>query len=183
LVIIPIGIFFAAFGKRLGMLWFRIHVFVQAFGIVVISCAFIVIIERMGEFVASTGQTHFRVAHGRLGLAIFIIAIIQPFLGALADALFNPDRKFPGIPDIIHRVFGYGLIILATVNIYLGLARYAYNTGASIETVIYVLFSIWVGFIGVTYAAFAILKLVLPADINYLDGHKKSEGTEMKSAA
>jgi len=171
-----------SFWKRLGMLWFRIHVFVQAFGIVLISCAFITIIERQAQFIASSGSTHFRVAHGRLGLAIFIIAIIQPFVGALADALFNPDRKYPGIPDIIHRVLGYGLFILAATNIYLGFQRYSNNSLPPVGDAVYIIYSLWFGFVVLTYVAFLILKFTLPESINYLDGHKKSkDGTEMNN--
>jgi len=181
MVIIPIGIFFAAFGKRLGMLWFRIHVFVQSLGIVIISCAFITIIERQAQFIAaSRPSTHFRVVHGRFGLGIFIICIIQPFLGALADALFNPERKYPGIPDIIHRAFGYGLFILAIANIYLGFQRFTANVGYEVGDTVYALYSLWFGFVIVIYAAFTILKYVLPENINYFNGHKKENSTEMK---
>jgi len=68
-----------------------------------------------------------------------VIGSLQPFLGQLADFMFKPDReKAPIFPDLIHAFFGWICVVLAVVNIFLGIQLYESSA------TVWILYIIWV---------------------------------------
>jgi hypothetical protein len=142
LVFFPLGIFLPAFFKWIGGSWFRIHVVNQVLTVLLVYSSFIVIIE----WTASQQLSHFRAPHQRLGLSIVIIMTITPFFGMLADFMYDPKRKrVPVFPDMVHCFFGYSTIILAWVNVYLGLHK------INADAVWWVLVAVWMGLVAVAF--------------------------------
>jgi len=149
MVFFPFGILAAGhlkFSKR----WFEIHIILQVIGFTMVCVAFTIAVQ----FTQEEGNKHFRATHMRLGLACFIAIFVQMLLGIVSHFMFNPDRKRPPIfPDLTHWFFGYAILVLSFVTIYFGL----YEIQAS--RTIYILLSVWLGFIVVLGLVLTILRI------------------------
>jgi len=98
--------------------WFHIHRALALFAVLLSFIGFVIILTWVQDY-------HFRLAHSKLGLFMIIISFINPILGVLADVMVNPSREHtPVFPDLLHWIFGWSLVILGVVNVYLGLSRY-----------------------------------------------------------
>ncbi len=85
----------------------------------------------------------------------------------LADMMFKPDRKRrPIFPDYTHWLFGYAVIILAWITIYLGLDKIG-DTAAWVWTLV----SVWMGLVVLTYLILTILRLMKKGE----DDHSKKK--------
>jgi len=79
------GAFFARYLKVLTTAWFKIHVALQTVGVAVVLTAFIIIFIARGGFILG--------AHQVIGTIIFGLVMAQPFIGLIADRLFDPNRS------------------------------------------------------------------------------------------
>jgi uncharacterized membrane protein YhaH (DUF805 family) len=134
------GSFFARYLKVLTTAWFKIHVALQTVGVAVVLAAFIIIfVSRGGVFTMG--------AHQVIGTIIFALTMAQPFIGLIADRLFDPSRSKVPAQDQIHWWVGRLLLVLAIVNIFLGIDRLFINsTGA------YIMYGLFAGWTGLTVA-------------------------------
>lgn len=149
-IFIPIGVFLAAFGKGLGVWWFRLHVFCQVTAFLLTISAFGVIIG----YVQNQGSNHFSEAHSVIGLIIVILVCLTPILGIIADKKWNPERKStPIFPDLTHWFVSYTAIILAFIAFFLGLAL------ASAANFLYILVGIWVAIVCVLYLVLTVKRV------------------------
>jgi hypothetical protein len=150
-VLFPIGIFIAAYLKPIGVWWFRLHVLIQIIAILVAYAGFITIVQ----WTSKQQLEHFRATHQRLGLTIIILVTITPFLGMLADMLWKPDRKGrPLFPDYTHWLFGYVTVLLAWINVYLGLKKIG-----DTDAWVWALVSVWMGLVFLLYLIFMFIRL------------------------
>eukprot|EP01097_Dermamoeba_algensis_P001528 TRINITY_DN1576_c0_g1_i1.p1 TRINITY_DN1576_c0_g1~~TRINITY_DN1576_c0_g1_i1.p1 ORF type:complete len:469 (+),score=121.17 TRINITY_DN1576_c0_g1_i1:359-1765(+) len=117
-VLVPLAAAIARFMKKtIGVWWFRLHIILMLLALAVIIAGFGIIVNESRE--------HFETSHARLGLATFILAMIQPIVGFIADRMFDPNRdKTPFFPDILHWIFGWSALVMALVNIWLGIDLY-----------------------------------------------------------
>jgi sorbitol-specific phosphotransferase system component IIBC len=74
-------------------------------------------------------------------LVVFILAILQVFLGVVIDKLFEPGREAIPIQDIVHWWLGRLIFLLALVNIFIGLVYYT-STSFVIAFVVWCVFVI-----------------------------------------
>eukprot|EP01098_Paradermamoeba_levis_P008219 TRINITY_DN3408_c0_g1_i1.p1 TRINITY_DN3408_c0_g1~~TRINITY_DN3408_c0_g1_i1.p1 ORF type:complete len:550 (-),score=155.41 TRINITY_DN3408_c0_g1_i1:90-1739(-) len=117
-ILVPIGSLIArAMKKSMGVWWFRIHIVLMVLAAALTIAGFGIIVDYK--------SSHFNNVHSRLGLAVFILAMIQPFIGVLADFMFDADRtKTPIFPDMVHWIIGWSTLILAFTNFWLGIDIY-----------------------------------------------------------
>jgi len=116
--LISIGGLVARFFKSKGAWWFKVHIFCQMTGVILMVAAFVMAIM----FTDVLNNPHFAASHQKAGLAVVILGLINPVLGSLADFLYKPDRKFtPIFPDLAHWFLGHLLIIGSFIVLFLGL--------------------------------------------------------------
>lgn len=114
------GIYVARYMKGVTTKWFVIHVVYQSIGVAVILTGFIIIYVALGAQVIGV--------HHLFGLVVFILTELQPFIGLLADRLFDPKRKkVPVFPDQVHWWVGRIAMLLAAVTIFLGINQFIPN--------------------------------------------------------
>ncbi|EGF84250.1 hypothetical protein BATDEDRAFT_22118 [Batrachochytrium dendrobatidis JAM81] len=113
-----IGIFIARYMKdRLGVWWFRLHVFFMFFvtGLLTIAAIILVVLYKT--------PPHFTNGfHRSFGLAIAIVMIIQIILGVICDRMFSPNRTSIPIWDKLHWIFGRSLAVAGMINIITGMS-------------------------------------------------------------
>ncbi|HEV7382450.1 MAG TPA: cytochrome b561 domain-containing protein [Dyadobacter sp.] len=127
------GSFFSRYLKIVTTAWFKIHVALQTVGVALVLAGFIIIFIAQGGF--NLG------AHQVIGIIIFGLTMAQPFIGLIADRLFDPSRSKVPAQDQIHWWVGRFLLIIAVVNIFLGIDRmFPISNGAYI---LYALFAAW----------------------------------------
>ncbi|KAI9172973.1 hypothetical protein H9P43_007104 [Blastocladiella emersonii ATCC 22665] len=139
-----IGILIARFGKhRFGARWFPLHR--GLFGVAILFT--------IGGFLAAvltTDSDHFDSTHGKLGLAVTIVAVGQIVLGFVIDKMFDPDRAGIPLRDKAHWLAGYFLAVAAPVNVYLGHNANGSDSGlVALNIVVFGLFVILFGFLQV----------------------------------
>ncbi|KAJ3109864.1 hypothetical protein HDU97_000094 [Phlyctochytrium planicorne] len=141
------GIFVARYLKdRLGIWWFRLHVFLMA-GV----CGGLTIAGFLIKLLTKT-PPHFKSPHEIIGLTIIVSLFVQSILGVVSDRLWSPDR--PDVPwwDKLHWWFGRLSFLLALANLFVGLDRYNYITSPSTEDggvgkasqAIFIVLGIWI---------------------------------------
>lgn len=134
-----IGIFVARYLKNImGVWWYRVHV-AMLLGVtgVFSLISFILIVVNVEE-------PHFDGTHQKMGLTIFILMFLQFALGFVSNALWTPERKAVPWWDMVHWYFGRSLLILAVVNMFLGMMEYTEATGESI-TGLRIGYWVWIG--------------------------------------
>jgi len=132
---IPLASLLARNFKWIGHSWFEIHRLLQTIAIMMMISAFALAVVMVNR----DSEAHFHGKHQIIGLVLFLIGCLQPFIGQLANFMFDPNRqKTPIFPDRIHGILGWGGIFLAVANIFLGIKLY----GSS--SVVWILYIIWV---------------------------------------
>ncbi|KAL2913505.1 hypothetical protein HK105_206965 [Polyrhizophydium stewartii] len=113
------GIFIARYLKfALGVWWFRLHVFFLFVGTGLLTIAGIVLIYLY------KAPPHLENPHEILGFTVGIAMLLQIILGVVSDRLFDPKRTSTPIQDILHWWMGRIVVVLAIVNLFLGLNLY-----------------------------------------------------------
>ncbi|KNC46471.1 uncharacterized protein AMSG_12462 [Thecamonas trahens ATCC 50062] len=117
-VLIPVGIVVARFLKdKLGVWWFRVHRFTQWMAVLATFAAFGMAIWFTNEDFKGENKSH-----KLIGLAVVLVAFLEPVLGELSNLMWSPDRSgTPWFPDKIHWWVGRGLTLLAMINCFLGM--------------------------------------------------------------
>ncbi len=130
-VLAPAGVFLARFAKRVPpssgprAFWFVSHYMVQSAALAAAAAGLCLAVA------FSWGGAHFDSAHGKLGLAVFVAAALQP-----VNAFLRPLRGKPGSPyttarllwEILHKGTGYATLAAAAAAIVLGLQAYGAPT-------------------------------------------------------
>jgi len=148
-VLVPLSSWLARHWKKFSW-WFHVHRIINSIAIICVGVAFILICD--------VTIKHFSTAHMIIGLIIVISVFIQPFIGLVADRLYarwmdrNPGKDFrpftPIWPDKIHWIVGWGTLLLALINILLGILLY--DPTATSVIVIYIVYGcIIIGFLSV----------------------------------
>lgn len=150
LLLVPMGIFWAHFGRKLvsgwvnghmsGMLLIAIFPFLTAF-----LCAYFAVTP-----------DNFQSDHTKIGLTIFLLIWIQIFLGLINHTIHLYRIKKNIIPQIrpwhnyIHLWLGQIVAILGICNIPIGLKLY----GA--PTIFYILYAVWIFILICTFIVFEV---------------------------
>eukprot|EP01113_Clastostelium_recurvatum_P035337 TRINITY_DN4912_c0_g1_i1.p1 TRINITY_DN4912_c0_g1~~TRINITY_DN4912_c0_g1_i1.p1 ORF type:complete len:432 (-),score=53.79 TRINITY_DN4912_c0_g1_i1:23-1318(-) len=133
-LLVPQATFIAAYMKAIGHWWYRLHMGIQVIVILGTSLAFFSIVSVM------MGGRQFHSVHHLFGLFIFILVLIQGFLGWLANRRWDPSRtKVPLFPDQLHWWLGRTLELSGYINIFLG-----FNQIGIKQASVYVLMALWV---------------------------------------
>jgi uncharacterized membrane protein YhaH (DUF805 family) len=82
---------------------------------------------RVVLIVAVTVNDHFENAHQVIGLIIFIFAVLQTILGVVINHLFDANRSTLPWHDQLHWWLGRLVMLLAVINIFLGIELYGEN--------------------------------------------------------
>jgi len=132
------GIFVARYLRHRVQFWFPLHVFIQTIAIIAACCAF-----GIGIYLV---HDHFATLHGKFGYFIVTASILTGALGIIADRMYVENRtKTPFFPDKLHWWVSRIVVLLAYVNIILGILDFwGYN-----PSFIYV-FAIYLVLIAVT---------------------------------
>ncbi|XP_028399643.1 uncharacterized protein LOC114523035 isoform X2 [Dendronephthya gigantea] len=134
-LLLQLGMFFARYFRQRDPWWFKMHRALQVSGLIVSIFGF-------AFAVVSVPFSHFMFAHGGIGLLIMIIGLLQPL-----NAFFRPHKTDPKtlkrmIWEIYHINAGRVALILALINISLGvfLAVVPYTAWV----VWFIMFAVWV---------------------------------------
>ena len=118
-LLFPVGILFSRFGReclKTNGRWFKLHRAVQSLGLVATCVALIVMIA----YHHGTDEDHFSTTHGKVGLALMIVAVCQPL-----NALLRPHPKPKTTPrlvwEVVHKTCGYASVVIAAWNAFGGL--------------------------------------------------------------
>jgi len=151
--IVPWAAFVARFFKRFKV-WFPTHWVSMSLAMITATTGFIIILTYSTQ--------HFSDTHKIIGLIVMIFGICQPFIGTLADRLFNPSRtKTPIFPDKVHWFIGWGVMALALVNIALGINEYAIKTSTTYNGLLIAYCIIW-SIITLFIIIYAVIKCISP---------------------
>lgn len=110
---------FSRFGRsclKMNARWFKLHRVVQSLGLVLTCVALIIMIIDHHN----TGTDHFSTTHGKVGLALMIVAVCQP-LNAFLRPHPKPKSTFRLMWEVIHKTFGYSAVVIAAWNAFGGL--------------------------------------------------------------
>jgi len=166
-----VGIFIARYLKtEMKFWWFYIHIILQVIASGLTIAGFILIVY----YYQSHGLKHFDGFHQILGLIVVIVAVGQPFIGWLADKLFDKNRtQVPWFPDKIHWYVGAFLAVFGIINVWIGLSLYCASTTAI--TFFCVAFLV----ITITYLVHEIMSWLLPWG-DFLRSHSHLDGVPVK---
>eukprot|EP00002_Diphylleia_rotans_P031909 TRINITY_DN6655_c0_g1_i2.p1 TRINITY_DN6655_c0_g1~~TRINITY_DN6655_c0_g1_i2.p1 ORF type:complete len:929 (-),score=140.21 TRINITY_DN6655_c0_g1_i2:146-2932(-) len=124
--------------------WLHYHSWLQITAVVFCIISFITIVSEIED----SSHAHFDNPHSILGLIVFILSLIQPALGFLADYAWEARRtQKPIFPDIIHHLLGRALVILTFISMCLGLEEI--NADVSVKACFYI-----ACFCGASYIAY-----------------------------
>ncbi|TPX73464.1 hypothetical protein CcCBS67573_g05267 [Chytriomyces confervae] len=138
-VLPPIAIFVARYLKaRLGHAWYLTHMGLMLFGVSACIITALVCVEVN----LAPGKTRFiTTPHGIIGVVLcFAIYPMQVALGFISNALFSAERHSVPWWDQAHWWLGRSAVLLAVVNVHLGLMLYEASA---------VIVGLYWGFIGV----------------------------------
>jgi hypothetical protein len=90
-------------------------------------------------------------SHGILGIVVcFVLLPLQLILGFVCNALYSPERLAVPFQDHAHAWIGRSLVVLAVVNITLGILLYNPANATALVVGCWVVFAVLVGgFVGV----------------------------------
>ncbi|KAJ3406737.1 hypothetical protein HDU80_010566 [Chytriomyces hyalinus] len=127
-VLPPIAIFVARYLKfRLGHVWYLTHTGIMLFGVSACIATALVCVEVN----LAPGKTPFiTTPHGILGATLcFAIYPMQVVFGFMSNALFNAERECVPWWDRMHWWVGRVAVVLAVVNVQLGLTLFEASSG------------------------------------------------------
>lgn len=118
--LLPVGVLIARFRPGAGATWFQAHRVTQFVGLVAVIVAFVLILKAY----QASGKENFNSDHARIGLAAVVLGLLQPF-----NAFIRPSAASSGFKrtqaralwEVVHKGAGYVAILLAWLNIVLGL--------------------------------------------------------------
>ncbi|PWN32341.1 uncharacterized protein FA14DRAFT_87433 [Meira miltonrushii] len=139
-LLFPIGILLARYGRTF-FTWFPYHRAVMWAGFLLVFIAFFLAISG----VATEGGPHFSNTHEKLGLALFILVIVQIVFGAASHEL--KKRKGLRYIGFVHIPFGLILYGLSVWQIHEGFSVWQWNPPAYASYIIYA----WAGLMGLLY--------------------------------
>jgi hypothetical protein len=119
-ILAPAGIFAARFFKHAqpstgpASRWFVVHKYVQSGTSVLLIIGF-----ATGVAISGTG-THFKEPHSIIGITVFLLGILQPLIALARPAKMPPSKKRTSW-EWVHKIGGYGSVLLAAANICIGL--------------------------------------------------------------
>lgn len=118
--------------------WFPAHWASQGFAslLVIISFIIILVYYSQGGIAHFTLATPTQGAHGIIGIIVISLVVFQVILGVVADRVWQAEYKktheYPStkvFPDVFHWWTGRGILLLAMINIYLGIAEMQWAWG------------------------------------------------------
>eukprot|EP00754_Rhynchopus_humris_P044739 Rhum_TRINITY_DN4364_c0_g1::Rhum_TRINITY_DN4364_c0_g1_i1::g.13851::m.13851 len=121
-----IGVFAARYLKAAGPVWFKIHKTVMPLGLLFSTVGF-------GAIIASVSNKHFSFAHGGLGLAVMLLAYLQPLNAVIrphAVGVGEPKPLVRTVWEIVHKYGGRVALLAANINMVLGLLLIVAPTAA-----------------------------------------------------
>lgn len=157
--VIPCGVFFACFKNSFAALaenglWFKLHRAVQMLGVVLACAGFAVIV--IGYKKAK--MKHFVLTHARVGLAVVVLAILQPLNAFVRphkpgpdDVHAHPHTDWRTAWELFHKKIGYGVLFLSWCNILMAfdlpcLQGDSYKTlRIALQALFFVLVALWIG--------------------------------------
>ncbi|KAJ3024404.1 UNVERIFIED_CONTAM: hypothetical protein HDU68_008193 [Siphonaria sp. JEL0065] len=147
-VLVPLSIWIARYMKlKWSVGWYRIHVLIMTIGVGCLTIAGLVAVELN---IDSSEQRFITSNHGIIGTAIALaIYPLQVILGFVCNRLFKANRIKVSILDQVHWWIGRIVVVLAIVNMYLGLVKY----GAGL----WVIGAYWAWILLVIVVAFALV--------------------------
>jgi len=144
-VIFPLGIVIVKFCRKLlPRWWFRLHMFIQYIGVLVIIAALILAVEAVADLGDEDGHIHD--AHGIMGVITVCLAIITPALGQATAVMYEAPKKVPLFPDRLHSLMGYLSPLVAFATIFLGL------DAKHVDWWWYLLVALWIAFVIIGYS-------------------------------
>jgi magnesium-transporting ATPase (P-type) len=149
----------------MGVWWYRVHVGLRLGITGLLSLISFILI------VLNVQEPHFDGSHQKIGLAIFILMFIQFALGFISNALWDPQRTHAPWWDKVHWYFGRGLIILAVINIYLGIEEFSEVTG---ESMVGLIIGYWI-WIGILFSMFLLGQFYFGGTQHHKESPKTSE--------
>lgn len=143
--LVPIAVLIARFYKNIGHKWFLLHRGIQIIALLltVVGFALAVSSKVANGYEIPASFLSIRSGHQRLGLYVFLMMIINPVIGYLADKLYDPQRtSVPFWPDYLHIILGYSAVFGGFANSYTGIDLFAsYDQGVKY----YIILSVWIG--------------------------------------
>ncbi|KAK4057454.1 hypothetical protein OIO90_001523 [Microbotryomycetes sp. JL221] len=174
----PLGIVMARFLR--GFAWYPLHAGFNILGAAMIIAAF-----GLGIYV--TGDDHFQDTHQRVGLALFIIVVIQVVLGFVAHNrkfIVDPNAKLPTLSNkgpirYGHILIGLAVIGLGWYNVHEGFDEWESSSDAQsmVPRAVEIVYWILVGVFGALYVGGWVVELIggnRPKGQKYAD-NKKTE--------
>jgi len=123
-ILMPVGILVARYYKNLAK-WFEVHAFLMFSAVALISAAFGIIVNAVHkDFPHSDKYGNLRLqVHSAIGLAVYILLLIQYILGFVTHKMYVPGRAGPPVfPDKVHWFTGRLTLTGAIVNGFIGLS-------------------------------------------------------------
>lgn len=134
-IIVPGAVFIVRFGRNIiPQKWFKLHWGIQQF-----LASPLTLVGLISAYAAGV-RFHAANTHHFLGVVVFGGFIFQLSLGWIHHKLFDPSRKYYPWWTKLHWWWGRILILLAFIQILLGLQQYNASHGAFVGYYIYVLF-------------------------------------------
>lgn len=159
LILFPIGVALPAFGRKLGNLWFTLHVVIQISALFFMAMAFMIILV----FSTQLDKGHFRNGHGVFGLIVILLTIIAMAFGATAANMYDPERtSTPLFPDGIHRYVALLALFFALINILVGSAARDNVTGDSRSFLYWAVLVVYELILVGVYVAMMVIKRFMP---------------------
>ncbi|KAJ3067704.1 hypothetical protein HDU98_009106 [Podochytrium sp. JEL0797] len=153
----PVGIFIARYLKeRLGHLWYKLHIAIMFFGIASLMALGLLFVE----LYIPEGAPRFSgsTPHGVMGMLIaFGMYPLQIALGYISNSLFDKERNEIPWWDKLHWMVGRLVVVLAVINVCLGLVLYGAGTGWVV--------GYWV-FVGVVGVGFVVVEKRMGASVH-----------------
>lgn len=147
LIVLPIGALVARL-RTLNSLWFPSHWILQFYlaGPLVLA-AFIVVVTAVKQH----GLGHFNDTHKRVGLALFVMYIVQCAIGAFIHFVKSKRMRRPP-QNYLHAVLGLAIIGLALYQVHLGYTtEWRLYVAGKIPIGVNVAWTVWVVVIPVLY--------------------------------
>lgn len=160
LILLPIGILLALFGKSMGRKWFVMHWIFN--GILAGSCIFVSFIIVIYAHVKYNLTTHFSFNfHSIFGLIIVLLVYIQISAGIIVH-FYDRTKILERLILIFHKIFGRLIFIFGIINIYYGLMFYKdiFDTSIIIPIITYSVLVFILSIIIITLYTIKIYKLL-----------------------